>query len=316
MISTDYSFMARMISNSNYVRDQLAQTQQQIASGYIADSYGGLGNQARTALSLAPAIAHQAAWSKNIDTAQGRLDITQSAMASISNIASSMFAQINTYNEGDPSSVANLAQQAKAALQQVGNLLNTKAGDVYVFAGQDTSNPPVPDTDPATLSAGLLSGTGSQPFSSTLGMTAPTIQVGNGQFVQVGLLANANTIASSSAPTTGSYMRDMMTALAKLAGLGASGTPASDVGAARTYLSNSISAMATETGSLGNIQSSLSQRQTELSSLSLAFTKQLSSAQDVDAAAAISRAATLQTQLQASYQIIAQSQSLSLAKYL
>jgi flagellar hook-associated protein 3 FlgL len=74
--------------------------------------------------------------------------------------------------------------------------------------------------------------------------------------------------------------------------------------------------MATETGSLGNIQSDLTARQSQLTSLTTSLSKQLSSAQNVDVAEAISRAALLQTQLQASYQIIAQSRSLSLASYL
>lgn len=316
MINNDYTFTAQLVSNSNTVRDQLNQTNEQIASGLISDTYSGLGNQARAALSLAPAIAHQTAWSQNIDAAQGRLDVTQSAMTSISTIASKFFAQINTYNANDPQSAATLAQEAKTALQQVGDLLNSKSGDVYVFAGQDTGNPPVPDTDPAVLSAGLLSGTGTAPFSSTIGTVVPTVQVGAGQSVQVGLLANANTLTSSAAPTTGSYMRDTLTALAKLAGLGSSTTAAADVSTARGYLTSSISAMATETGSLGNVQSSLTERKTTLTSVSAALNKQLSSAQEVDIASAITNAASLKTQLQASYQIIADTRSLSLANYL
>ena len=88
MINSDYTFISRLVSNSNTVRDQLDQTNEQVASGLISDTYSGLGNQARTSLSLAPAIAHQTAWSQNIDAAQGRLDVTQSAMTSISSIAS------------------------------------------------------------------------------------------------------------------------------------------------------------------------------------------------------------------------------------
>ncbi len=312
MISNDYSFMARLVSDSSTLRDQLDATNEQVASGRVSDTYSGLGNQARTSLSLTPTIAHQTAWSQNIDAAQGRLDVTQTAMTSISGVASKFFASINTFNANDSGSIQSLAQQAKAALQQVGDLLNTKSGDIYVFGGQDSSNPPVPDTDPTVMSTGL-SGTGPAPFSSSIGTKVPTIQVGAGQSVQVGLLANANTLV---APTTGSYMRDTLTALAKLAGLGTSSNATADVTSARNYLSSSISAMATETGTLGNIQSTLTQRQTDLSSISTALTKQLSAAEDVDSAAAITKASTLKTQLQASYQIIADTRSLSLANYL
>lgn len=315
MINSDYSYMTRLLSNTNTVREQLDQAQQQVATGLISDSYSGLGTQARTALSLAPAIAHQATYSQNIDAAQGRLEITQSAMTSISSIASKFYAAVNTYNPSDPTSVQTLAANAKSAIQQIGDFLNAKSGDVYLFAGKDTSNPPVPNTDPDVMSAGLLGGTSGPPFSSTIGTSPLTIQAGPGQTVQVGLIANANTLVTSSSPT-GSYMRDTLTALAKIAALGTSTTPAADVAGARTTLSSSISAMASETGSLGNIQSNLTTRQTQLASLTTSLQKQLSSAEDADAAEAISRAALLKTQLQASYQIIADSRNLSLASYL
>ncbi len=313
MINSDYSFMARLLNNSNAVRGQLEQAQEQVASGLVSDSYAGLGTQARASLSLSPAIAHQAAYGHNIDAAQGRLDVTQSAMTSISGIAAKFFASVNTYNANDPTSVQTLAADAKSALQQVGDLLNTKSGDVYVFAGKDTSNPPVPNTDPSVMSAGLLAGNSGPPFSNTIGTSPTTIQVGPGQTVQVGLLANANTLAT---PATSSYMRDTLTALAKLAGLGSSTTGPADIASARTSLASSISAMATETGSLGNIQSNLTIRQTQLTSLTTSLSKQLSSAQEVDTAEAISRAALLKTQLQASYQIIADTRSLSLSNYI
>ena len=313
MISNDYTFMVRLLSNSNNVREQYDQVNEQVASGLVSDTYSGLGNQARTSLSLAPAIAHQAAWSQNIDAAQGRLDVTQSAMSSISSITSKIFASLATYNASNPTSVQSLAGDAKNALQQIGDLLNSQSGDIYVFAGQDTSTAPISNTDPTSMSTGLLSGGGTAPFSSTLGTAVPTVQVGNGQSVQVGLLANKNTLVT---PTSGSYMRDALTALAHLAGLPSSSTPDADVAAARTSLSSSISAMATEAGTLGNIQASLTDRQTNLSSVSTALSKQLSSVQQVDMASALTKAASLKTQLQASYQVIAESRSMSLASYL
>lgn len=317
MITNDYTFLSRLVSNTATIRDQLDQTQEQVASGYLSDSFSGLGNQARTSLTLTPAIANQTAYSKNIDAAQGRLDVTQSALTSISSVASKFFAEINTYNANDPDSTQILAAHAKAALQQVGNLLNSKLGDIYVFAGQYTDQAPVPNTDPAVLSASLTSSTtGPAPFSSSIGTTVPTIEVGNGDTVQVGLLADKNTLATSTGVTTGSYIRDTLTALAQLAGLSTSSTASTDVTTARGYLTSAVSAIATEAGSLGNIQSSLTTRQTNITSLTTALKKQLSSAQDVDAAAAITKASILQTQLQASYQIIAGAKSLSLANYL
>ena len=45
------------------------------------------------------------------------------------------------------SAVDSIAASARDALSQVASLLDTQDGGVYVFAGQDTANPPVPDPD-------------------------------------------------------------------------------------------------------------------------------------------------------------------------
>jgi flagellar hook-associated protein 3 FlgL len=317
MINSDYSLLSTLVGNSSSIRNQLAQVQEQVASGLVSDTYSGLGNQARTSLDLSPQIQHYATWQSNITSAQGRLDVTQSALTSINSIASNFFAQVNSLDTNNSGNVASLAQDATTALEQVANLVNSQSGDVYVFAGTDTGNPPLPSTDPSVLSSALLATNPSQaPFSTTLTSSVPEIQVGNNQWVKVGLLANANTLATSTQPTTGSYMRDIMTALAGLSQMTSGSNVSSAVATARGLLSSGISAETTEAGALGNIQSALTTQQTELSQTSTALTTQLSSVQNVDAASAITKATALQTQLQASYQIIAQSQSLSLASYI
>jgi flagellar hook-associated protein 3 FlgL len=318
MITNEMMLMARLADDGVTLRKQLAQVQQQAASGRASDTYSGLGPAARTSLDLRPTIAHQTVWQSNIDAAQARLDVTQSALKSISSIAADFYQRVNNLNDVGASQVADIAGLAKSALQQVGQLLNSKSGDTYVFAGQDTANPPVPNTDPAVLGAALLaSDTATAPFSTTLGSAVPQVEVGEGERMQVGLLANKNTLATSTAPTTGSYMRDVMRALATLATLTPT-SPGIQATAAdtRTRLSSAITAMATETGALGDFQNTLKQRQTALGDTSTALSAQLSSIEDVDVAAALTKASTLQTQLQASYQIIAGSRQLSLANFI
>jgi len=317
MISGEYGLLLRLADDGATVRKQLAQVQEQAATGRVSDTYAGLGVQARTSLDLRPTIAHQAVWQSNIDSAAARLDVTQSSLKAISQIASDFYAKTNSINDLGVSQVTDIAGAAKAALQQVAQLLNSKSGDIYVFAGQDTANPPVPNTNPAALSAALLATpTTTAPFSSTLGTAVPQVEVAEGQRMQVGVLANANTLAVSSPPTSGSYMRDVMTSLATLANLTPGPTAQATAQTVRTQLSGAITAMSSETGALGNIQNTLTQRKTALSETSTALSAQLSSVEDVDVAAALTQASSLQTQLQASYQIIAASRQLTLASFL
>jgi len=67
---------------------------------------------------------------------------------------------------------------------------------------------------------------------------------------------------------------------------------------------------------LGNRQTALTSQQTELSDTAAALTTQLSSAQDVDMASTLSNISLVQTQLQASYQVISGMSGLSLVKFL
>ena len=299
------------------IRQQLSLTQEQVSSGLIAQSYGGLGETARASLELTPQIAHEHTYQANIDVASGRLQATQGALSSIISIVSNVYAQTASLTGSSTNTPEILANLAKEGLQQVADLINTKIGEVYVFAGQDTSNPPLPDTSPATLVPALLaSDTATAPFSTTLSPTPATVQVGEGQTVQIGLVANKNTLTVSTAPTTGSFIRDILREFATLTTITNGPTLQTTAADVRTRLSGAISAIASEAGSLGDIQANLENRKTQSAATVLTLKQQVSNAQDVDLAVTLSRLSALQTQLQSSYQLIASLRELSLSKYI
>ena len=130
------------------------------------------------------------------------------------------------------------------------------------------------------------------------------------------MLANQNTLAVSAAPSTGSYMRDIMRALATLAttadGPGLQAT-AADTSA---RLQSAISAASSEAGALGSMQAGLAVRKTDLADTQTMLTAQVSGVENVDMAAALIQVTQLQTQLQASYQMIAGVKDLTLSKYI
>ena len=115
-------------------------------------------------------------------------------------------------------------------------------------------------------------------------------------------------------------MRDMLRALATIGSLSSAqvSTPGFQdlVQDTRISLSGAISAMAQDAGVLGNVQSSLTATQTQLSDTQTALTAQVSSAEDVDMASTLSQLSLVQTQMQASYQLIATMSGLSLVKFL
>src|SRR5262249_38905312 len=154
-------------------------------------------------------------------------------------IASTFYAQAVNLNGLQPSEVDSIASDAQDALRQMANLLDATDAGRYVFAGQDSANPPVPDpnaitssgfytqiqaavaglagngaaaTIAATLATASSNATGTSPFSAALSQPAsalsgqrPLVANGDGQQTPVGILASANAdVASTGSSTTGS----------------------------------------------------------------------------------------------------------------
>ena len=327
---------------------------EQASSGLISNTYSGLGSTAPIALALAPPIADLQAAQNNIAAASGPAQVTQTAMTQIGSIAANLLAEMPSLGGLDPSEVDTVSASARSDLATVADLLDSQYGGVYVFAGQDTSNPPVPNPDQiassgffnqisvavgdlsangasataaATLAITSSTTAGTSPLSATYlaqpsgQMTPPSVATGDGQSQTLGLLAGANIgPVSTGTSTTGSYMLDLMRALATVGSL--SSSQASDpnfaplVADTQTSVTGAISAMSTDVGILGEQQSSLTALSTTLSDTQTALTGQLSSAENVDMASTLSNLSLMETQLQESYQLISVTSGLSLAKIL
>ncbi len=353
--AANYGMLENLVGNASEVRQKLNTLTTQISTGRTADTYAGLGAGAQVPLDLGPQIAHAKAWQANIDAASANSQLTQTAMSQIQQIANKFFGQLPDLNNAPASEIDSVAQQARDALQQVANLLDTRHGDTYVFAGADTANPPVPNPDhilssgfysqintaigglavsgatataAATLATAASNAVGTSPFSAYQSQSAailqpqiPAVQVGATARIPAGLLASANATAiSSGSSTTGSYMRDLLRGLATIGSLSSAQSGLAGfqglIADTNASLGGAISAMATDAGNLGNTQASLAATRTSLSDTVTALSAQMSSVQDVDVAAALSQLQLVQTQMQASYQLISSYSSLSLVKYL
>jgi len=362
---TGNATLTKLIQDSQATHAQLNKISNQVSTGLIADNYAGLGTGAPVSLNLHPQIASMQAWQNNVDAATGRMSVAQSSLTQIQSIAANFYAQLNNVQGVNTSAIDTIAASARDALRQVAGLLDTQDGGVYVFAGQDTGNPPVLNPDQitdttanptgffatissavsllgqpghdaatvaqATLAAARYTGVAGppSPFSNFLSKSdppaLPSVQVGQNLTETTGLSASHNglipsTVDDGSSTTTGSYMRDVLRGLATIGSL--SGSQANVAGFqdlvqnTRTSMSGAIGAMARDAGVLGNVQSSLTATQSRLADTQTALTGQVSSAEEVDMAAALSKLTQVQTQMQASYQLIATLNSLSLAKFL
>ena len=334
--ATGFGALTQIVTDAGRTKQTIDQLTAETASGYISSSFAGLGSGAPVALDLSPQLAVNAQIQANTQSA-GTIQSAQTALGQIESIASS-FASQATQLIGLQGTTQSLAANAQDALTQVANLLDTKVGDVYVFAGQDSANPPVPDpaninssafaqaiqtavaglstNGQAAVSAATLaiaSPGGTSPFSAGLDAGPPQAQVdlGGGNDVALAPLANANCNAASpgvGTTSTGSYTRDILRGLATLGSL--TDAQSSDpnftplVQDTITSLQGAVSAINTDIGALGDRQNQVTAAQTEAASTATALKTQLSSVQEADLTQVATQLSQAQTQLQASYQLI------------
>lgn len=345
---------AVMISSAA-IKSRLDTLTEQAADGKVSGTFAGLGSGAFVSLSLNAALGHNQAIQNAVSASSGSMQVAQTALSEIGSLASNFYSQTDNLNGLDPSSVDSIAANARAALQQVASLLDSKYGDVYVFAGQDSANPPVPNPDdigtsgfatqisaavaalPAsggaataatTLAIASSNAAGTSPFSTALSQPAaalqslrPSVGTGDGVSVPTGVIASANgDTTSTGVSTTGSYMRDIMRALATLGSLNSSQVNetgfADLVADTRTSLGNAMTALNQDAGIMGDRQTALTTLNTSLARTATAMQAQVSNVENVDMASPLSQLSSVQAQLQASYQIISGLQNLSLTHYL
>lgn len=369
---TGYATMNQLIANSTATHSRLDRLAEQVSTGLVGVTYAALGTGAPVSLDLRPQVANLQTWQANVDAATGRMAVAQTALSRIQSIAASVYAQLNTADGINPSAVDSVAASARDALGQVAGLLDTQDGGVYVFAGQDSDNAPVPNAGGILASgfykaintavSGLAVGgaaatanatwsiaapppaappfyaTGPSPFSAQLSGTLasaqalrPTVQVGQTQTEFTGIPASANglipdsstatvTLPGGPPSSTGSYMRDVLRALATIGSLTSAQASVPGfqdlVQDTRISLSGAVNAMAQDAGALGDVQSSLTATQRNLADTETALMGQVSSVEDVDMAATLSRLSLVQTQMQASYQLITALNGMSLVNFL
>ena len=348
--ATDVGTLAAILYNTSQTSAQIGTLTAQASSGLISPDYAGLGQAARTALDLSGQVALNTAYQANANQAATQAQVAQAALGQIQTLAAGFTSQLLEPAANTTTGLATLATTASATLQEVATLLNTKVGDTYVFAGQDSRNPPIPDpTDisssafaaaiqaavanldtagaAATQSAALAAAApgATSPFSATLEASnqPASADIGDGQTVQQSVLADQNTNAISvgtGTTSTGSYTRDILTSLATVAALGTATASDPRVAAllslTQTTLSHAGDALNTDIGGLGARQQIITNTQSELTATATALNTQLGNVQDVDTAAVATKLSAAQNQLQASYKIIAELQQLSLAKFL
>jgi flagellar hook-associated protein 3 FlgL len=349
--------LGRLDADAGLLRLRLDALNRQLATGRRADAPGDLAPQLPRAAALRAEAARRDTYGAAIGEALGRAQATQAALGRLSDIAREFGNGVAMkLNPRDPDSIPLAAARARAALVEVGHLLNARQGGEYLFGGSDSANPPVPAPDAlptsgfaaqiaaavstlgagndaaavgaATRAAAASDAAGTTPFSAFLssgpGAAEPRrgVPAEDGVLVPYGVPANRNAAAASGGETPGSWARDLLRGLASIAALTpaqAAASPADFTAFAavvRDGLRSASNALTDEAGALGLTEARLEGAQRRHEEANTALAAQLAAIEEVDLAEALTRLKATETALQASYGSMARVGQLTLASFL
>jgi flagellin-like hook-associated protein FlgL len=123
------------------MRTQLADLQRQLATGKRADDYAGIGIERGLTVGLRSHLSAIDSYNDTITTVGVRLDLAQSVLGRISDIGREVKSVVNQTTSADGRYTAQVT--ANSSLGELLGLLNTKAGDRYLFSGLDADQPAV-----------------------------------------------------------------------------------------------------------------------------------------------------------------------------
>jgi flagellar hook-associated protein 3 FlgL len=341
------------IDNLAKLLQQAGNLQTQAASGKKSQTFAGLGTDALSSEQSRASLGSLTNYDTNITNGQTRLNIMGSAITQIQQQADALSAAMASQIQDGNFDMTSLHSLASNALSYIKELLNQQDGGNYVFGGADTSTPPMTDggaldtyaqTNITQWTAGTI--TTDQLISSyqdraqmtdtTMGYSA-TLSSGNAKNVAIKADDNAEvdytTLANDPAirniVAAATMIMNMTGQLNQVATTGsdppgtvtAPGATASEqqqnfykvfnglIGTINTASTavNQIS------GKIGYAQASLQTIQGDHTLDENTLQSQIGNAEDVDLNEVAVKLSSLQTQLQASYQITASLSKLSLA---
>lgn len=139
------SFAIQRLMN---MRAQFDELQRQLSTGMKSKSYAGLGLERGVTVSLNAQLSAIGGYNSTINNVATRLSVSQSALARMSEIGSSVRLAMAQAGFGTNGSGAGTAQKtAQYSLDEMLGLLNAQAGERYLFAGRITDKPAVDSYD-------------------------------------------------------------------------------------------------------------------------------------------------------------------------
>jgi flagellin-like hook-associated protein FlgL len=136
----------RMIQALVGMRSQFDDLQRQLSTGQKSDTYSGLGLGTGLSVGLNAQMSALSSYDTSIDTAMTRINLAQQALSGMSSLGNTVNSAIVQANGSVPN-FSNAVTTAQSSLQQILGMLNTQAGNRYLFSGRATDTPSVASYD-------------------------------------------------------------------------------------------------------------------------------------------------------------------------
>src|ERR1041385_532145 len=139
---------AQAINQLIDMRKRFDDLQRQLATGQKSSTYAGLGLNRGVTVSLNAQLSAGSAYDQTIGNVSTRIGLMNTALNGMTTLASAVKAAMVQAPLGANGTGATLAQQTgRNSLDQLLGMLNTRAGDRYVFSGRATDQPAVETLD-------------------------------------------------------------------------------------------------------------------------------------------------------------------------
>ncbi|HSZ75534.1 MAG TPA: flagellin [Rhizomicrobium sp.] len=297
-------FMLSQIMNAE---NALNTSEQQVASGKVADTYSGIGDKTAVLEAARSAANKSSALQSTLQLAVNQTNLQDTQVTQLSSLADQLRQDVTTALSNNDAST--LMSQAQGIFDQAQQILNAQdANGNYLYGGDKDTTPPVTVNSLSDLAS---LGSVSQAFAN--GSTAKSVNTGDGQTVQVGLLAS----------DLGTQLFSSLQQIAQF-NAGANGNFGQGVSQAQsTFLTTQVNNAKTASTNLntaaaqnGDVYNQLNDAVTQQQSLNTLYTGFVSNLEDVNMAQAATQLSQNQTALQAALQVTAQLSQVSLLNYL
>jgi flagellar hook-associated protein 3 FlgL len=206
------------------IRRQLDDLQRQLGTGQKADLYSGLGPQSGLSVGLNAQLSAISAFNDSIAYVNTRLGVAQTALSQIaSTVATVKGSTVQPGFSIDSTGQTTVQKNARDQLDQILALLNSKAGDRYLFSGTGVNQPATETTDHILDGNGTRAGLRqvvterNQADLGTNGLGRLTIPAPT---ATAATLAGSGATLSADAPATGTGTVTPLTGATTLASLG------------------------------------------------------------------------------------------------